>query len=274
MDRKYLIAIGAVVLLGAGIVTYVFLKPKQVQPVVDQIVEAQPSPPAPVPAPTPVPTPIPVLVSPSFPPLPQLTKSDSFVFDELASLLSNQSLIRLFHTKRIIRKIVATIVNLPEQRAPSNQLPFNPPSRHFLTAGSANHLTISPNNQNRYTNYMKIAELTDAKILVALYVHLYPLFQQSYEELGYHNAYFNDQLIETLDDLLETPDVKEPIKLLQPKYFYLFSNPDLEALSVGQKIMLRLGNKNTMIIKAKLKEIKQELALNMNGTKLRKVNYQ
>jgi hypothetical protein len=195
------------------------------------------------------------------------------VFDSLSGLMGNQSLIKIFHTKRIIHKIVTTIINLPEQRAPSNQLPFNPPSKHFLTAGSESHLTISPNNQSRYTSYLKIAELTNVKSLVVTYVILYPLFQQSYEELGYHNAYFNDQLIETLDDLLESPNVSEPIKLVQPKFFYLFSDPDLEALSVGQKILLRMGNKNAMIIKAKLKEIKQELGLNMNGTKLRQVIY-
>jgi hypothetical protein len=114
-----------------------------------------------------------------------------------------------------------------------------------------------------------IAEVTNAKKLVTLYIRLYPLFQQSYEELGYHNSYFNDRLIETIDDLLETPDIKDPIKLIQPKYFYLFADTDLEELSVGQKIMLRLGNINTRLIKTRLNEIKQELVQNMNGTKLR-----
>jgi len=272
MDRKYLIAIGAFALLCAGIATYVFIKHNRAQPEVAQIVETPPPPPAQVTAPIPVPAPTPVVVIPPLPPLPQLAKSDNFVFDRLAGLLNNESLIKLFHIKRIIHKIVATIINLSHQRAPSNLLPFNAPKKHFLTAGDPDHLTISKYNQSRYTSYVKIAEATDAKKLVALYVRLYPLFQQSYEELGYRNDYFNDQLIETLDDLLETPDVKEPIKLVQPKYFYLFANPELEGLSVGQKIMLRLGNKNTMILKAKLKEIKQELALNMNGTKLKKAN--
>jgi hypothetical protein len=112
-----------------------------------------------------------------------------------------------------------------------------------------------------------LPKVTDTKKLVALYIRLYPLFQQSYEELGYRNNYFNDRLIETIDDLLETPDIPEPIKLVQPKYFYLYSDPDLEELSVGQKIMLRLGNKNENFIKTKLNEIKLELALYMNEIK-------
>jgi hypothetical protein len=188
------------------------------------------------------------------------------VFDALAGLLSNQSFIRLFHTKRVIHKMVATIVNLTQQRAPTNLMPFNPPTKHFLTVGSGSHLSISPNNQSRYTRYVEIAKVTDTKKLVALYIRLYPLFQQSYKELGYRNN-FNEQLVETLDDLLATPEIPEPIKLVQPKYFYLYSDPDLEELSVGQKIMLRLGNKNENFIKTKLNEIKLELALYMNEIK-------
>jgi hypothetical protein len=119
MNRKYLIAIVVFVLIGAVIVSYIFWRHNQAQPIIAENVEVQPSPP--VPTPKPVQTPIPIVVILSFPQLPQLTKSDSFVFDSLSGLLSNQSLIKIFHTKRIIHKIVTTIINLPEQRAPSNQ---------------------------------------------------------------------------------------------------------------------------------------------------------
>jgi len=269
MDRKWLIAIGSIGLLGAVMTGYMFWKHNHVQPEIIQAEEAPPSPPLPAPALTPAPTPIHVIEKPPAIPLPQLAKSDSMVFDNLAGLFSNQSLIKLFHTNRVIHKMVATIVNLTQQRAPANLLPFNPPPKHFLAAGSESHLIISPNNQSRYNSYVTIAKVIDVKKLVAIYIRLYPLFQQSYEEFGYRNNYFNDRLIETIDDLLETPDIKEPIKLTQPKYFYLFADPDLEALSVGQKIMLRLGDKNESFVKTKLNEIKQELVQNMNGTKLR-----
>ena len=162
---------------------------------------------------------------------------------------------KLFQSKRIIHKIVVTVDNLPQQRVPVNVMPFKAPSGHFLTDGPEDNLTISPENASRYTTYVRIAEAIDAKKLVELYVRLYPLFQQSYEELGYPNDSFNDQLNDTLDDLLDTPDLKEPIKLVQPKYFYLYADPEIEALSVGQKIMLRLGSKNVKIVKNKLSEI-------------------
>ncbi|NCN89701.1 MAG: DUF3014 domain-containing protein, partial [Gallionella sp.] len=40
-------------------------------------------------------------------------------------------------------------------------------------------------------------------------------------------------MIETVDDLLFAPTIGEPIRLNQPKYFYLFADTELEALSIG-----------------------------------------
>jgi hypothetical protein len=40
---------------------------------------------------------------------------------------------------------------------------------------------------------------------------------------------------------------------------YLFVDEDLEALTAGQKIMLRMGNENAARVKSKLSEIRQAL---------------
>lgn len=264
MDKKMLFAIATIVLLGAAYATYEFWQNNHPKP---DFVQARNIPP-PLPTPQPASAASQVIEThPAQPPLPLLAKSDSFVFDALAGLAGNQSLMKLFHSKQIIHNIVVTIDNLPQQRVPVNVMPFIPPSGHFLTAGSEGRLTFSPKNASRYTTYVSIAEAIDAKKLVELYVRLYPLFQQSYEELGYPNGNFNDQLNDTLDDLLDTPDIKEPIKLVQPKYFYLYADPDIEELSIGEKIMLRLGSKNMKIVRDKLYEIRQELAVHTNELK-------
>jgi len=46
---------------------------------------------------------------------------------------------------------------------------------------------------------------------------------------------------------------------VQPKVFYVYADPKLEALSAGQKILLRMGSANAEQIKAKLREIRQAL---------------
>ncbi len=266
MDKKTLFAIATVILLGAAFAAYEFWQHNHPAP---DIVQSKNTPPSLAPAP---PLPVPIASeaaepSPALSPLPPLTQSDSFVLGALSDLIENPSLMKLFLTNRVIHNIVATVDNLPQQRVPAKVVPFNSPSGRFLTSGAENNLAISPKNASRYANYVRLAEVIDSKRLVGLYVRLYPLFQQSYAELGYPKKNFNDQLNDTLDDLLDTPDLKEPIKLVQPKYYYQYADPEIEALSIGEKIMLRLGSKDLKIVRNKLNEIKQELTVRMNELK-------
>lgn len=112
-------------------------------------------------------------------------------------------------------------------------------------------------NAARYAAYVKLVRAVDAAKLVSVYVGFYPLFQQAYEELGYPKAYFNDRLVEATDDLLAAPELAGPIKLAQPGVLFEFADPDLEARSAGQKIMIRMGRDNAVQVKAKLREIRQ-----------------
>jgi len=106
---------------------------------------------------------------------------------------------------------------------------------------------------------VRIADAVDAKTLVGIYVHFYPLLQQDYRELGYPNGYFNDRLVQAIDDLLAAPDAAAPLALVQPKVFYQYADPELESRSAGQKMMMRMGSENAAKVKAKLRDIRAEL---------------
>jgi len=71
-------------------------------------------------------------------------------------------------------------------------------------------------------------------------------------------------VIEVIDNLLAAPDIKEPVKLIQPKIVYLYADPDLEGRSIGQRILMRIGGENEAKVKAKLQEIRQELFLHLH----------
>ena len=90
-------------------------------------------------------------------------------------------------------------------------------------------------------------------------MHYYPLFQQSYRELGYPDGYFNDRLVVVIDHLLATPDLPQPPALTQSKVMYEYADPALESRSAGQKLLLRSGPDNEAAIKAKLREIRAAL---------------
>jgi len=149
--------------------------------------------------------------------------------------------------------------NLPRKKVPSRLMPVKPTPRQFLTTADGQSVFINVDNYRRYMPWSTLAEAVDTKQLVAAYVRFYPLFQRAYQEQGYPSGYFNDRLIDAIDDMLAAPEIQGPVKLVQPKVLYQFADPDLEARSAGQKIMIRMGNDNADKIKAKLAEIRREL---------------
>jgi hypothetical protein len=111
---------------------------------------------------------------------------------------------------------------------------------------------ISPDNAGRYTPLVSLAETADMRRVVAAYVRLYPQFQKAYEELGYPRSYFNDRLVEVIDQLLATPEssaplqvhlpaIHGPVRPERPWVLYEFDDPALQRLTSGQKMMLRMG---------------------------------
>ena len=88
----------------------------------------------------------------------------------------------------------------------------------------------------------------------------YPLFQQAYQELGYPGGYFNDRLVDAIDNALATPDVGGAVALTQPKVLYEYADPALQSLSAGQKALLRMGPDNAAKVKAKLRELRRIIA--------------
>ena len=197
-------------------------------------------------------------------PLPPLKESDQAAKDVLGSLLGQELLRKFFRLEHIVQRLVITIDNLPRRQVPLGYMPVKPAGRPFLTTGEEDNLFMSPDNHRRYTPYVRLAEAVNTRKLVAAYIHFYPLFQQAYKELGYPSGYFNDRLIEVIDDLLAAPDVPGPIKLVRPKVLYQFADPELEARSAGQRILIRVGRQNAARIKAKLKELRREL-ISVNG---------
>jgi len=192
-------------------------------------------------------------------PLPSLRDSDTAAREALIGLLGAKSFANFFYADRIILRIVATVDNLPRKSAPARMMPVKPVAGRFAIVGAGDEAVISPGNAARYTPYVRIAQAIDARKLVAVYSRFYPLFQSAYRQLGYPNGYFNDRLVETIDDLLAAPEIKGSIKLAQPKVLYEYADPDLEERSAGQKIMMRIGSDNEAKIKAKLREIRHAL---------------
>jgi hypothetical protein len=191
-------------------------------------------------------------------PLPPLAKSDPEVRSALGEIVSKDSL-RRFNLDSIIRRVIVTADNLPRDKIPQRYSLAKPIEKRFHVSGRDGEYAITVENHQRYTPYVRMLEAVDTKQMVNLYVYFYPLLQEEYRNIGSPKQYFNDRVVEVIDHLLAAPEVKEPVKLVQPKVFYEFADPSLESLSAGQKLMIRMGADNAVRVKIKLREIRKEL---------------
>jgi hypothetical protein len=191
--------------------------------------------------------------------LPALENSDAMVRESLVELVGDRAFADLVVPSLLIRRIVATIDNLPRPAAPRRMIPLNPVPGAFVASGEPNDAVIAPANFARYAPYVRVMESVGSRALVYSYVRAYPLFQRAYEELGYPGKYFNDRLMQAIDDMLAAPEIDAPIEVMNPRILYEFADPDLETRSAGQKILIRMGKENALRVKAKLWEIRREL---------------
>lgn len=195
-------------------------------------------------------------------PLPPLAKSDPVVLAALGDVFGKNAVKQFFQPEEIVRRIVVTIDNLPRKVVSAQLMPTRPVEGKLRTTGEEEKTVLASANHDRYTPFIRLADMVDPKVFVAAYRKVYPLFQQAYREQGYPKGYFNDRLIDVIDHMLDAPEVDGPIALVQPRIYYQFADPELEALSAGHKLMLRIGSRNAARVKAKLREIRAELAAN------------
>lgn len=184
--------------------------------------------------------------------LPSLDNSDALIREKLVALIGQVPFSEMVLPIALVRRIVATVDNLPRETAPRRVIPLAPVPGAYAPENLASTF-------ERYAPYVRVFEAIDEKALVQDYARAYPLFQQAYRELGYPNLEFNDRLMQAIDDLLSTPELDGPVELIRPRVHYEFASPELETRSAGQKLLLRMGAENAARVKAKLVQVRREL---------------
>lgn len=189
----------------------------------------------------------------------------------VTELVGRKNVLTFLQIDGFVRRVVASVDNLARPSAPTALWPVNPTPGRFTTlaqdAAAPGETMISPDNGLRYAPMVIFLESIDTPKAVALYTGLYPLFQSAYEELGFPGRYFNDRLVAVIDVLLSTPtpagplrvtlvEVKGSVPSVRPWVRYEFSDPALESLTAGQKMLLRMGDVNQRRLTAKLREIR------------------
>jgi len=221
-------------------------------------------PPAPASAPPAIRHPVEALAAASAPGAPATLN------DSLTSLLGRKAVLSYLQTDDFPRRVVATVDNLGRSHAAPALWPVNPVPGRFTVRAKGDAMVVDADNAGRYTAFVQLVESVDAREAVAMYAAHYAQFQRAYEDLGYPGRYFNDRLVDVIDELLATPtagampevvltEVKGPVAPARPWVRYEYADPKVESLTAGQKMLLRTGPVNQKRLKAKLAEFRREL---------------
>ena len=206
--------------------------------------------------------------APTAAPLPALVDADAPIKEALMAWLGRPTVLQFFQLDGWVRRVVVTVDNLARGHAAARLWPVVPTPTRFLVTQQGNTTLLSDDNATRYRPFVQFASSLNTGKAVALYAQWYPLFQTAYEELGYPGKYFNDRLVQVIDQLLATPELTGPVKLVltdvkgaiptvRPWVRYEYADAALQARPAGQKILMRMGSENALILKAKLQEIRQ-----------------
>ena len=191
--------------------------------------------------------------------LPALNDSDQLVRDSLAGVIGSAPVAQYLVPQNIVRHVVATVDNLGRRKLAVEVRPIKPTPGQAVTTSQGDMVALSEANFARYDALVRVVQSVDVRALAVVYQRLYPLFQQAYEDLGYPGKYFNDRLVEVIDNMLATPEVPAPIPLVQPKVFYEYADANLEARPAGQKLLIRMGPANARAIKAQLRAFRAQI---------------
>jgi hypothetical protein len=184
-------------------------------------------------------------------PLPPAEKSDAQVRKDLGSLSPRPEWAQWLSASDLLDRFVVTVDNVAEDVNPRKQLDF---------------VKVKPQRSDRldtarYDLAADVIASVDAKGAAQVVRDLHPLLETAYHKLGYPDRKFDDVAAKALQRIIDAP-VKEKTPRLVPKgLVYAFADEKLESLGPVEKLLLRMGPRNTKLIQTKAREVAAALDL-------------
>jgi hypothetical protein len=138
-------------------------------------------------------------------------------------------------------------------------LPLERPKQAFSVDQEGDTLYMSNASYSRYDGYTDAINALNISVLVETFDTLRPLYLQAYEQLGLDPEDFDNAIIRTLDMVLATPEITDPIVLNTKSVVYVYADPTLEGLPALQKQLLRAGPDNLRRIKQQARVLREGL---------------
>jgi len=201
------------------------------------------------------------------PPLPSLDESDNWLKEKLPSLTWRNELLKLVIDDNMIRRFVVFTDNFSQGILTYKHSPLTLPSSSFSAIETQNfdesnqqEWLWDKSSERRFSLYIDLIKSIDSESLINWYLEIKPLIDEAYIELGYPDDKFTDTLQSAITRVLDAELPKSPLRIIRPSVMYKYQDPAIEALDDVDKLLLRLGKENLLIIKSALLEFSEKLA--------------
>jgi hypothetical protein len=240
--------------------------------IIQPVVEATPEPePEIIPEPEviiePEEVPVPAEIEPEAEPvaiLPTLDESDAWIQEKLPSFTWRKELLKLVINQDMIRRFVVFTDNFSQGNLAYEHSPLVKPNTKFsaneIKNGASSNWQWDESATRRFTLYVDLLRSFDSETLVQYYFEMKPLIDQAYTELGYPDDDFTDVLHDAITRVLDMEIPHESLDLVRPSVMFRYKDADIESLDDSDKLLLRLGKENLLVIKSVLLEINERLA--------------
>jgi len=196
---------------------------------------------------------------PITPSLPDLDASDSLIRDLVQEKQSSQGLSEWLKPDDLIRRSVSFMDGLARGYVSEKIFPLGSPEGIFTTHRQDNMIWLNAGNYERYNSVIRILLSIDMPMMAQFFHRVRPLLETAFAELGYRPRQMDGIILQTIDNILTTPVIVEPLKLTRESVTYKFADPDLEGLMPLQKQLLRAGPENTRRIQQQAKALREAL---------------
>lgn len=196
--------------------------------------------------------------------LPTLDESDSWIREKLPTITWRNELLKLIIDDDMVRRFVVFTDNFAKGTvAYQHSILVKPTGKFSAQEDEVDGVQVLKWDESvtkRFSLYVDLLRTIDSDLLVQWYVELKPLIDQAYGELGYPDEEFTEVLHEAITRVLDMEIPKEQLELVRPSVMYKFKDQDIEQLSDADKLLLRIGKDNLLVIKSVLLEINEKLS--------------
>lgn len=197
--------------------------------------------------------------TPVKPSLPSLDASDTLVREIISQDQPSQGLSQWLKLDDLIRRSASFMDGLARGSVSEKIFPMGSPKGTLITHKQDGVIWLNAGNYERYNDVISIFLNIDMKNMAKFFHKVRPLLESAFAELGYRPRQMDGIILQTIDNILTTPIIVEPLKLTRDSVAYKFADPELESLMPLQKQLLRAGPENTQRIQQQAKALREAL---------------